>query len=111
MLYLGLFLVHNFFGAHLPETILRKIEADSTCERLAKKGGETLNDGIHRQPNSIAAQYDIIKFHLKMRECRKDRLCYLTCYYPLQVLWLIRIYGINPANKFKAVRDFLFQRK
>jgi hypothetical protein len=71
MLWLGLFLAHDLFGAPLPDFVVQEVHEDSTVQQLAGRVCRKLFDSS--QPSGLS---DAL-FHLKVRERLRDGFRYL----------------------------------
>ena len=74
MLYLGLSLSVRLFRASLPEEVDHRIQADSVVKKLSQKVIESVFLGSNGNPGLRAG----VLFHLRARECLKDKLLYST---------------------------------
>jgi hypothetical protein len=74
MLYLGLSLSAHLLRATLPEEVDRRIEADSVVKKLSQE----VMGYLFVRSDSHPALWGSALFHLKARECLKDKLLYST---------------------------------
>lgn len=72
MLFLGLFLAHDWLGAALPETILKRMQDDMAAKALAGQ----VQEWILRDTGASLSILDSCRFHLKARERWQDRVRY-----------------------------------
>ncbi|MCJ7784188.1 MAG: nucleotidyltransferase family protein [Desulfobacterales bacterium] len=74
MLYLGLSLSARLLHASLPEEVNHRIEADSMVKKLAQE----VMEHLFGRANGHPALWASALFHLRARECLKDKLLYST---------------------------------
>ena len=74
MLYLGLSLSARLLHASLPEEVDHRIEADSVVKKLSQE----VIGNLFVRSNGHTAPWGSALFHLRARECLKDKLLYGT---------------------------------
>jgi len=116
MLYLGLSLSARLFHASLPEEVDHRIEADSAVKKLSQE----VMGHLFVRSNGHPAPWSSALFHLRARECLKDKLLYgarlamtttaedwafcclpdslFTLYHLLRPVRLALKYGIQPLR-------------
>ena len=121
MLFLGLKLASDFFGAPIPPQVARRVELDGSVSTLVS----LVHKGLVSEEEVPVLEAQKYAFHLRMRESWRDRLRYfvyrVSCemtptardhegiplpavlsglYYVSRPFRLVNTYGLTPLKKF-----------
>ncbi len=89
MLFLGLFLAHDLFGAGLPKKVHKRIESDSAIPELAEKVLKNLfQEPARSTKNGIGPRFSMFHMQVRSRPSEKVRYALYLAIRPTVEEWL-----------------------